>query len=695
MLRRLLIANRGEIVCRIVRTARRLGVTTLAVYSDADRNARHVRMADEAYHLGASPAADSYLNIAKIVSLAKRVGADAVHPGYGFLSENAAFAQACVDAGLIFVGPPASAIRAMGSKSASKAAMAAVGVPVAPGYHGDDQSQPRLIAEAQRVGFPLIIKASAGGGGKGMQVVNGSDEVAAAIESAQRLARTAFGDDRLLMERYFPRARHVEVQVFADSHGGTVSLFDRDCSVQRRHQKIIEEAPAPGLRAEVREAMSQAAIQSARAVGYVGAGTVEFLVDEAQQFYFMEMNTRLQVEHPVTELITGIDLVEWQLRIAQGERLPKGQNEIRSHGAAVEARLYAEDPAHGYLPSVGRIGHLHWPDSTPDLRLDMGVDAGDEVSTFYDPMLGKLIAWGESRGAAIDKLHQALCDIEIVGVITNRALLASVLADEAFRAGGVATDFLGARHSLLRFGEPAADEADAALAGLWYATARTEGDALWADTRGWRVAAPASSAWKFGDRTVIIESSDANHYLARVSGTARASGNNSAGTAASVSGAARVEAATRVGAVRPSGATPEASGEYSLRVLARGNDSLQVEFAGQIQHVHLVEAGQELHVFRGGRQVLLRLARTEDALRVTAGVEEGSLLTPLPGTVVAMHVASGQQVARGAPLVTVEAMKMEHTLTAPYDGTVTRVAFGLSERVAAGAVLVELAPLDA
>ena len=659
MLRRLLIANRGEIVCRIARTAQRLGITTIAVYSDADRDARHVRMADEAYHLGASPAAESYLDIAKILSLAKRVGADAVHPGYGFLSENAAFAQACVDAGLIFVGPPAAAIRAMGSKSASKAAMAAVGVPVAPGYHGDDQSQPRLVAEAERVGFPLIIKASAGGGGKGMQVVNGSAEVAAAIESAQRLARTAFGDDRLLMERYFPRARHVEVQVFADAHGGTVSLFDRDCSVQRRHQKIIEEAPAPGLRAEVRAAMSQAAIQSARAVGYVGAGTVEFLVDEAQHFYFMEMNTRLQVEHPVTEFITGLDLVEWQLQIAQGARLPKEQNEILSHGASVEARLYAEDPAHGYLPSVGRIGHLHWPDSTPGLRLDIGVDTGDEVSTFYDPMLGKLIAWGESRGAAIDKLHKALGDIEIVGVTTNRALLSSVLADETFRAGGVATDFLGARHALLSFGEPAADEMDAVLAGLWYATRRTEGNALWADTRGWRLGAPPRGTWAFGGRRVVIESSDANTYRARVDAAA-----------------------------------PADPGTYSLRVLARGHDSLRVECAGRIHAVHLIEVDRDLHVFRGGRQVLLRLARTEDALQVTAGAEEGSLLTPLPGTVVAVHAKTGQQVARGTPLVTVEAMKMEHTLTAPYDGTVTRVAFGVGERVAAGSVLVELAPLE-
>src|SRR5271170_7409720 len=350
MIRRLLIANRGEIVCRIARSARRMGITSIAVYSDADAQARHVRVADEAYYLGPAPAAESYLNIAKILALAARAGADAVHPGYGFLSENAAFAQACVDAGLVFVGPPASAIRAMGSKSASKAAMAAVGVPVAPGYHGEEQSAQRLAAEAQRVGFPLIIKASAGGGGKGMQVVNSAAEVAAAVESAQRLARTAFGDDRLLLERYFPLARHVEVQVFADSRGDIVTLFDRDCSVQRRHQKIIEEAPAPDLRDDVRENMAQAAMRSARAVGYVGAGTVEFLVDEAQQFYFMEMNTRLQVEHPVTELITGIDLVEWQLRVAQGSRLPKTQGDIVRRGAAMEARLYAEDPDHGYLP---------------------------------------------------------------------------------------------------------------------------------------------------------------------------------------------------------------------------------------------------------------------------------------------------------------------------------------------------------
>jgi 3-methylcrotonyl-CoA carboxylase alpha subunit len=508
------------------------------------------------------------------------------------------------------------------------------------------------MAEAQRVGFPLIIKASAGGGGKGMQVVNGAAEVAAAVESAQRLARTAFGDDRLLLERYFPLARHVEVQVFADSHGGIVSLFDRDCSVQRRHQKIIEEAPAPGLREEVRLNMSRAAVQAARAVSYVGAGTVEFLVDEAQHFYFMEMNTRLQVEHPVTELIAGVDLVEWQLRIAQGAPLPKQQADIVQRGAAMEARLYAEDPAHGYLPSVGRITHLHWPAAAVGLRLDTGVDAGDEVSTFYDPMLGKVISWGETRDEAIGRLSAALEDIEIVGVTTNRALLCSVLADEEFRRGGIGTNFLELRHAQLAFGEPPAGPVDAALAALWYATRETSSDALWADTRGWRLAAPARSTWRFADRTVIIECGAARDtYLAHV------------GTQ-----------------------------EYALRVAVRDAGAMDVEVAGELERVHGVETDRDLHLFRGGRHVQLRLSRTEDSLQVSAGAEEGSLLTPLPGTVVAVHVEAGRQVARGVPLVTVEAMKMEHTLTAPYDGTVTRVAFGVGDRVAAGAILVELAP---
>jgi 3-methylcrotonyl-CoA carboxylase alpha subunit len=650
MIRRLLIANRGEIVCRIVRTAQRLGVTTIAVYSDADRNAQHVRIADEAYHLGAAPAADSYLNIGKLIALAKRVGADAIHPGYGFLSENAGFAQACVDADLIFIGPPAAAIKAMGSKSASKAAMAAVGVPVAPGYHGSEQSAQHLKEEAVRVGFPLIIKASAGGGGKGMQVVNSAADVPAAVESAQRLARTAFGDDRLLMERYFPKARHVEVQVFADSQGRTISLFDRDCSVQRRHQKIIEEAPAPDLREDVRAAMSQAAIKSAQAVGYVGAGTVEFLVDDAQNFYFMEMNTRLQVEHPVTELITGIDLVEWQLRIAQGEPLPVTQDLAR-RGFAVEARLYAEDPAHDYLPSVGRISHLRWADPATGLRQDTGVEEGDEVSSYYDPMLGKIIAWGESRATAIDLLRRALGEIEIVGVATNRALLFSVLGDEEFRRGAVATNFLGVRREHLRFGEEAASAADLAMAAVWCAARRTDGNALWEDTRGWRPAAPASTTWRFGESVVSLDSQPPDRYLAKIGGE-----------------------------------------ELSLRILAREATSLQIECAGEITPVRLFEAAPALHLWLRGRHAVLNRVGTDDSLQVAGTAEQGSLLTPLPGTIVAVHVASGQHVARGAPLITVEAMKMEHTLTAPYEGVVSRIAFGVGERVQAGAVLVELAP---
>ena len=659
MLKRILVANRGEIVCRIARTAKRLGLTTLAVYSDIDRNARHVRVADEAYHLGASPASMSYLDGARLIALAQRVGADAIHPGYGFLSENAGFTQACADAGLIFIGPPAAAILAMGSKSASKAAMAAVGVRVAPGYHGDEQTVERLSAEADRVGFPLIIKASAGGGGKGMQVVRSRAEVGAAIASAQRLARTAFADDRLLMERYFPRARHVEVQVFADAHGEVVSLFDRDCSVQRRHQKIIEEAPAPGLRPEVREAMSAAAITAARAVGYVGAGTVEFLVDDDQNFYFMEMNTRLQVEHPVTELVTGVDLVEWQIRVARGEHLPPDFRPAAPRGAAVEARLYAEDPAHDYLPSVGRIAHLTWPEAAPGLRLDIGVDAGDDVSSFYDPMLGKLIAWGETRTEAIDTLGRAMRDLQVVGVVTNRALLSSVLADQVFRSSTVATDYLGSRQAHLAFGEPAPTDEDFAVAALWYATRETAADALWQDTRGWRLGALPTSVWRFDAGRV-----DARHVTVQLTG--------------------------------PDSYAVQSQGrDLALRLLGRTRHSLDVETAGGRLHATLIAHGRELHVFARGHHAVLRLRLTEDALDVVAGADEGSLLTPLPGTVVAVHVSQGEQVARGAPLVTVEAMKMEHTLTAPYAGTIERVLFAITDRVPAGAVLVELTPTEA
>jgi 3-methylcrotonyl-CoA carboxylase alpha subunit len=652
--KRLLVANRGEIVCRIARTARRLGWTTIAVYSDADRGALHVRSADEAYHLGPSPAAQSYLDQHRVIDLARRVGAEAVHPGYGFLSENADFAQGCLDAGLVFVGPPPAAIRAMGSKSASKAAMAAAGVPVAPGYHGDEQSLERLCAEAERIGFPLIIKASAGGGGKGMQVVRWAQEVAPAVLSAQRLARTAFGNDRLLLERYFPTARHVEVQVFADSHGGVVALFDRDCSVQRRHQKIIEEAPAPGLDDEVRAAMAQAAITAARTVGYVGAGTIEFLVDPEQRFYFMEMNTRLQVEHPVTELITGIDLVEWQLKVAGGERLPVEASKIAVRGAAIEARLYAEDPAHDYLPSVGRIAHLRWPRSPSDLRLDVGVEEGDEVSPFYDPMLGKLIAWGPSRGQAGAVLLRALDELELAGVATNRTLLRSVLGDAEFQSGQVATDFLARRHAQLEFGEPAPAAVDYALAALWCATVEADPGALWSNTSGWRLAAPYFTRWRFGDATLDLVTLDLEM---------------------SAPGVCRAEIGGE---------------QLAVRLIGRQSDGLEAEVCGRVERIHVAASGRNLELFRRGRHVSLRVAHTEDSLQASPEADTGSLVTPLPGIVVAVHVSAGQEVARGTPLITLEAMKMEHTVSAPYAGTVERLPFGLSDRVGAGSVLVEL-----
>ncbi len=660
-IRRLLIANRGEIACRIMLTANRLGVTTLAVYSEADQNARHVRLADEAYALGPAPATQSYLNIAKLVALAERVGADSIHPGYGFLSENAEFARACGNAGIIFVGPPAAAIVAMGSKSDSKRVMEAVGVPVAPGYHGEEQSLARLQTEADRIGYPLIIKASAGGGGKGMQVVQATQDFAAAVASAQRLARTSFADDRLLLERFFPQARHVEVQIFADSLGNVVTLFDRDCSIQRRHQKIIEEAPAPGLRAEVRSSMAKAAILAARAVDYVGAGTVEFLLDTDQQFYFMEMNTRLQVEHPVTELITGLDLVEWQLRVAQGEPLPKDQKEIVQSGVAVEARIYAEDPANGYLPSVGKISHLQWPEADATLRLDVGVDAGDEVTSFYDPLLGKIVAFGASRSAAIARLRGAVDEIEVIGIVTNRALLAAVLADANFLNAAVATDFLRVRSHLI-VGDPAATEEDLIVAGLWYASAHTQASALWHDTSGWRLAAPSTSVWRFADRAVSIERTS----------LAAGTSNQYLGCCGSL--------------------------EVSMQLLARNASSMRVDFSGRIVSINLREHDQTLHIFRGrdsgtSRHVRLRLLRTDDTLRASAVVDGGSLVTPLPGTVVAVHVTLGEIVVKGAALVTLEAMKMEHTVTAPFDGRVAQLFFVATNRVNAGEVLLALEPL--
>ena len=411
MFRKILIANRGEIACRVMRTARRLGIGTVAVYSDADANAVHVAQADEAHRIGPAPAAESYLNIEAIVEAAKHAGAQAVHPGYGFLAENADFAEACMAAGLVFVGPPPAAIRTLGSKAAAKALMAEAGVPLVPGYHGADQDPATLAQAAAGTGYPVLIKASAGGGGKGMRVVAKPADFAEALEAAKREAAASFGDDRVIIEAYLERPRHIEIQIFADGHGNLVHLFERDCSIQRRHQKVLEEAPAPGLTPERRAAMGAVAVAAARASGYLGAGTVEFIC-QGEDFYFMEMNTRLQVEHSVTEMITGEDLVEWQLRVAAGERLPRGQEDLALSGHAIEARIYAEDPAKDFLPSSGRLAHLRLPAEGPHLRIDAGVREGDEVTMHYDPLLAKVTVWDRDRAAAIARLRAALGEID-------------------------------------------------------------------------------------------------------------------------------------------------------------------------------------------------------------------------------------------------------------------------------------------
>src|ERR1700710_264884 len=439
--RTLLIANRGEIACRVIRTAKVMGLRTVAVYSEADRDALHVAMADEAVLLGPARARDSYLNIERVIEAARKSGAEAVHPGYGFLSESAEFAQACLDAGLVFVGPTADMIRAMGSKSGSKMLMEQAGVPLVPGYHGEAQDEATLAKAADKIGFPVLVKASAGGGGRGMRIVRSAGELAAAVVSARREAKAAFGDDRMLIEKFVDNPRHIEVQVIGDSHGNLVSLFERECTLQRRHQKVIEEAPSPTLNAAQRDAVCAAARKAAGAVNYVGAGTIEF-VSDGRDFFFIEMNTRLQVEHPVTELITGVDLVEWQLRVAFGEPLPLKQDEIRLKGHAVEARVYAENPAKNFMPSVGRIRTWRMPTQSNGLRIDAGYREGDSVSANYDAMLAKVIAWAPTRAAAIDRLNRGLEDADVRGITTNIPFLSALVTHPDVRANAIDTGFI-------------------------------------------------------------------------------------------------------------------------------------------------------------------------------------------------------------------------------------------------------------
>ena len=672
MFNKILIANRGEIACRVIKTARHMGIRTVAVYSEADTNARHVRLADEAVLLGPAAARESYLVADKIIEACKRTGAQAVHPGYGFLSENADFADALAANGIAFIGPPASAIRAMGSKSEAKKLMGAAKVPLTPGYHGDDQTPVLLHTEADTIGYPVLIKAAAGGGGKGMRLVERSEDFPDELASCKREAISSFGDDHVLIEKYITRPRHIEIQVFADTLGNCVYLFERDCSVQRRHQKVLEEAPAPGMNAERRRQMGEAAVAAARAVGYVGAGTVEFIANQDGTFYFMEMNTRLQVEHPVTEMITGQDLVEWQLRVAGGEPLPLRQEQLQIRGHALEARIYAEDPNKGFLPATGRLIHLAPPVETLNVRVDTGIEEGDEITPYYDPMIAKLIVWDEHRDAALARMRKALADYRVVGVTTNIDFLSRLVACPAFAGADLDTGLIERQEDFL-FPEPQPVPRDALLVatvGELLREQATAGQAAmssgdpwspWHARDGWRMNLTAARTISFKDGETLVD--------------------------------ARVRYGNAQWELAIGGTT----------TVARGKKLDDDRFAVELDDRRLIASvvapqGDFLRgtvddkrtvFFQGSTYLLLR----DDPLhRVYAGDSHGSGLTaPMPGKVVALLARPGQKVDKGTPLLILEAMKMEHTITAPATGTVKAFCYANGEQVGNGATLVEFA----
>ncbi len=653
----ILIANRGEIACRVIRTARRMGVRTVAVYSEADASARHAALADEAHLIGPAPARDSYLRADRIITAALTSRAEAVHPGYGFLSENAEFAEACAAAGLVFIGPPAGAIRAMGSKSAAKSLMAGAGVPLVPGYHGADQDPALLQAQADGIGYPVLIKASAGGGGKGMRVVEAADGFAEGLALAKGEAMASFGDDQVLIERYLTRPRHIEIQVFADTHGNTVSLFERDCSIQRRHQKVIEEAPAPGMDPARRARMGEAACAAARAIGYVGAGTVEFITEagsDADAFYFMEMNTRLQVEHPVTEMVTGQDLVEWQLRVAAGERLPLLQDELGITGHAIEARVYAEDPGRDFMPAVGTLTHLHQPRPGRHVRVDTGVREGDTISVNYDPMIAKLIVWDTDRPAAVARLGRALAEYGVTGLRTNLDLLRGIAGHPAFAAADLDTGFI-ARHGaeLLPVDQAAPDLAVAAVVAR-----------LLHDQAGPGVGHGPQSPWDLTGNWRM--NGDAyQDFLLRNGG-----GDLAIRAYVPAGGPMRLEW---------SGHAVEVSASHR-----RG--SVNLVCGGVQRRVVVLRDGARLTAILDGRNHAWDLV---DPLAPPAAAQAGgdSVVAPMPGRIIDVRVQAGDAVQRGDVLLVLEAMKVQMRLTAPRDGTIARVGAAQGDLVDDGAVL--------
>ncbi len=660
MFNKILIANRGEIACRIIKTARRMGVATVAVYSDADRGALHVRLADEAIHIGAAPARESYLLGERILAAAHTTDADAIHPGYGFLSENAAFAAACAEQGVVFIGPSSAAIAAMGSKSAAKRIMAQAGVPLVPGYHGDDQDPALLRAAVEEMGYPVLLKATAGGGGKGMRQVWSADEFDAALAAARREAMASFGDDRMLVEKYLAYARHVEVQVFFDHLGNGIYLAERDCSVQRRHQKVIEEAPAPGISAALRQAMGEAAVTAARAIDYRGAGTVEFLLDEDGHFYFMEMNTRLQVEHPVTEMITGLDLVEWQLRVACGEPLPLTQDAVPIRGHAFEARVYAEDPDNDFLPMTGTLDFLRPPDESRYVRVDTGVCQGDEISVYYDPMIAKLIVWDESRERALHRLGTALAEYRISGTVTNLDFLYNLATCRPFAEAELHTGFIE-QHRELIFHEQSQDlERElplAALALLLHQQAQIQAVSCsdpyspWQQNTAWRLNEPhmhrLTLHCRQHDHSVEVEQRGA-HYRVRAAGRETLLEGTLTGDILHV----------------------EIEGHRRRGTLARTQDGFTLYLSEGACHFHDV--------------------RSDTGEADQAG-SAGGLRAPMNGTIVALLAQVGVLVDTGTPLLVMEAMKMEHTIRAPGPGVVQAFYYQSGELVAGGAALLDFA----
>ncbi|MFN1549223.1 acetyl/propionyl/methylcrotonyl-CoA carboxylase subunit alpha [Vibrio natriegens] len=667
MFKRILIANRGEIACRIIKTAKSMAIETVAVYSEADRNSLHVKHADFAEFIGPAPASESYLDIDAIIGAAKKWQADAIHPGYGFLSENPKLAKACSENGIVFIGPSTSAIEAMGSKSQAKAIMSEANVPLVPGYHGTDNSVEHLLAEAEKIGYPVMLKATQGGGGKGMRVVNSAAEMPLAIDGAQREALSSFGDKQLLIEKCILQPRHVEVQVFADQHGNCVYLSDRDCSIQRRHQKVVEEAPAPGLSDELRKQMGEAAVLAAQAIDYVGAGTVEFLLDSRGQFYFMEMNTRLQVEHPVTELITGVDLVEWQFNVAAGERLPISQNEITHNGHSIELRIYAEDAENDFMPSTGRIDYLKEPVSDSNVRLtcvrvDSGVTQGNAISEYYDPMISKLIVWGQTRDIALKQLKQALTQYHVRGVTTNIGYLHSIISQPAFADVELDTGFLVQHQQGINEHQNVSDSIWLTLAAIarWNDITSTSGDSsLPSPTKhGFRLSVENVYRFNFTDAT-------ANHQV-RLHHSAKESGFQ-----------------------HPDQFTIQC-GDQVHQVCLLEKDGQFIVNIDEVRYIfNALNDEQKTTLFYLGQQ---RTFAHQPSFESPKGKEdELSPTAPLNGIISAVMVNKGDEVAAGDPLLVLEAMKMEYTITAPVAATVDEVFYQHGDQVQHGSILLHLA----